>query len=64
MRELENVIERAAILTRSPQVGSDTLPMFRSPPATATAARQPLVALEVVERQHIAEILRQTGFLV
>jgi two-component system response regulator HydG len=61
VRELENVIERTAILTRSPQVGADNLPVLSQPPA-ATDAPRPLVALEVVERWHIAEVLRQTGF--
>lgn len=62
VRELENIVERAAILTRAPLVGSDVLPLFRSPALPESAAERPLVALEVVERQHIAGVLRQTGF--
>jgi DNA-binding NtrC family response regulator len=62
VRELENVIERAAILTRTPLIDGDALPLFRPPASPEHGTDRPLVALEVVERRHIAEVLRQTGF--
>ncbi|TLM65710.1 MAG: sigma-54-dependent Fis family transcriptional regulator [Deltaproteobacteria bacterium] len=63
IRELENVIERAAILTRTALVGGDDLPELRRPGGTpAPAPAGALLALEVVERNHIADVLHQTGF--
>ena len=62
VRELENVVERAAILTRTPLIGREDLPFLRSAPPGAADPAKPLVALEIVERQHIAEVLRRTGF--
>lgn len=62
VRELENVIERAAILTRTQLVDSEVLPLLRAAAPAANMADRPLVALEVVERRHIADVLRQTGF--
>ncbi|MCM2264404.1 MAG: sigma-54 dependent transcriptional regulator [Desulfuromonadales bacterium] len=62
IRELENVVERAVILTRTQLVDNDALPLLRPAVPTASATDRPLVALEVVEHRHIAEVLRQTGF--
>ena len=62
VRELENVVERAAILTRTPLIGRENLPLLRSTVQTTADPTLPLVALEVVERQHITEVLRRTGF--
>ncbi len=62
VRELENVVERAAILTRTPIVGSEDLPLLRHKSPVAEPAPTRLLPLELVERNHISEILRQTGF--
>jgi formate hydrogenlyase transcriptional activator len=73
VRELEHVIERAVILSR----GSDLtiaaeppsalppappLPHSQAPPSAAAPAAN--ASLEDVERQHIASVLRQTGWRI
>src|SRR5262245_7883848 len=83
IRELENVLERAVILTSGTtlEISSDLLPPPPVPPRTerqqdqemskdATAltqpnfARQPLVRLDAVERDHIITVLRHTDWVV
>jgi PAS domain S-box-containing protein len=74
VRELENVIERAVILSSSEEleIGSDVLPVSGSTPAQAsrtldTVADEPPAAgssLEEIERRHIVETLRATGWRV
>ena len=62
IRELENAIERAAILTRGHSITAETLPVWRTPQA-AEPARQGkrLVSLETVEREHILHVLKASG---
>jgi two-component system response regulator HydG len=64
VRELENVIERAVVLTPGSTIGPDALPdRLRAPPSV------PLVkegspanpALEVIERAYIEHVLRAEG---
>lgn len=59
-RELENIVERALILSNGPTLAID--PMFagaqRSPP------RAESVLLAEVERQHILDVLEQCGWKV
>jgi len=62
IRELENVIERATILTRTPLVAATDLPLFRPADTLSSDRETSLVALETVERQHIAGVLTKTGF--
>ncbi len=61
IRELENVLERAVILATGPtlEIGLDVL----SEPVSATAAG-PRLALEDVERDHILNVLGQTGWVI
>ena len=61
IRELENVLERAVILTTGTTlaIAPDLLPLSE---ATPDAGQQP--TLESVERAHILAVLRQTGGVV
>jgi PAS domain S-box-containing protein len=72
IRELQNVIERAVILSSSPvlKLGSDLLPATRpdvvgesaaaGSRADSAAASVGQQSLEAIEKQHIADVLRQT----
>jgi len=62
VRELENVIERAAILTRGDLVAPDVLPIRPREELSAPRPDNLLVSLEEMEREHIERVLRQTGF--
>ena len=73
IRELENVIERAVILSAGPELelGSDALPgasmAEASPPAVGGRPGPPRAAsgsLHEVERQHIVDTLRATAWRV
>jgi PAS domain S-box-containing protein len=61
VRELENILERAVILStgHTLEIGPDVL----SEPVSATATR-PRLALEDVERNHILNVLGQTGWVI
>ncbi|HEY6008669.1 MAG TPA: sigma-54 dependent transcriptional regulator, partial [Geobacteraceae bacterium] len=61
IRELENAVERAAILTRGPLITADTLPAWKSAPRSEPPAPGRLVSLETVERDHILHVLKSTG---
>jgi formate hydrogenlyase transcriptional activator len=68
VRELQN-IERAAVLSsgRVLELGPDLLPL--GPSAATAAAPEPsgapaLATLEEVERRHILEVLRQSGWVI
>ncbi|HEX9869350.1 MAG TPA: helix-turn-helix domain-containing protein, partial [Candidatus Tectomicrobia bacterium] len=65
VRELENVIERAVILGRGPQILPEDLPTHLHTPQTrvpyqsqAASAHRP--TLEDLERDYIATVLRET----
>ena len=64
IRELENVIERAIILTDGPvvEIGPELLPVTGDFPSAATTAVDG--RLESVERQHILSVLRQTNWVI
>src|SRR5271157_2763729 len=61
VRELENIPERAVILATGPtlEIGPDIL----GEPVSATATG-PRLALEDVERNHILNVLGQTGWVI
>ena len=63
MRELQNVIERAVILSPGPslQVPPSDLPPAATPVQGPTAAA---VTLADAEREHILAALRDTGWVV
>ena len=62
VRELENVIERAAILTRGDLVTPDVLPVQPRNQASAPLPGNRLISLEAIEREHIEQVLRRTGY--
>ncbi len=64
VRELRNVLERAAVLSRSDEIRREDLPdaIFRPVPEVL-AAVPPSASLEEVEREHIARVLAQSGTL-
>jgi Nif-specific regulatory protein len=70
VRELKNVIERAVVLTRGPYIDAEDLVLTRLRTAGDTDAivtdgrevHSEPASLEEVERRHILEILRQTGW--
>jgi transcriptional regulator with GAF, ATPase, and Fis domain len=79
IRELENIVERALILTSAPvlSIGEDVLPVttqaaVRSPPIRAAAVADQAshaspgggIDLDSVQREHILTTLRQTAWVV
>ncbi len=63
IRELENVMERAVILARTPLVTPKELPIWRKTPQKAEVQVQPqLVSLENMEKAHIERTLLGTGY--
>jgi len=63
VRELENVMERAVILARNATITVGLLPLgARRETFPLTTSVAPLIALEMIERQHITSILKETGF--
>jgi transcriptional regulator with GAF, ATPase, and Fis domain len=67
VRELENVIERAAILARTEWIGLAELPDLDGPrddaPPRPTGA-DPTRRIEDVERAHVERVLRETGGII
>jgi DNA-binding NtrC family response regulator len=63
VRELRNVLERGAVVARTPviQVEDLGLPPKGAAPPPASAAGGPLPSLDEVERKHIAAVLASTG---
>jgi len=61
IRELENIIERAIILSRNGAIEyGDWMPMAKS----VASAKNSLLRLDDVEKEHIMEVLKQTGWKV
>ncbi|MGH8532543.1 MAG: sigma 54-interacting transcriptional regulator [Gammaproteobacteria bacterium] len=65
IRELENVIERAIILTDGPaiEIDPEMLP-GSTEPVTGAASPATGASLEEVERQHIVAVLKQTSWVI
>jgi PAS domain S-box-containing protein len=67
IRELENVLERAVILSNGPtlDIGPDILPRAEGAAAAlAGPAGTPSASLQAVEREHIVGILAQTAWVI
>jgi DNA-binding NtrC family response regulator len=61
VRELENVVERAVVLCRGPEITGAELPPHLLPPKTATGIQIPGSTLDAVERYTITKTLESTG---
>ena len=62
VRELENLIERAVVLTRDEVIGKEDLPLIVQEPETDDTQDPSLpAAVEGIERQMIREALHQSG---
>ena len=64
IRELENVIERAIILAEGPRLEIEAEMLPGSATAGTAANPAPSPALEDVEREHIAAVLKGTGGII
>src|SRR4029077_4407605 len=79
IRELQNVIERAVVLSRGPvlKLGRDLLPLSPGDAASANEAMTAIGAngheagnpagyasLEEVEKRHIMDVLKQTEWII
>ena len=72
VRELSNVIERAAIVAAGPVIGVDDLPPLSRADVRATATdvattdpgAARLESLEAVERAHIVRVLERAGWVI
>ena len=62
IRELENAVERAAILTKGELITADALPQWKSQSRSEAKEPDRLVPLETVEREHILHVLKRTGY--
>jgi transcriptional regulator of acetoin/glycerol metabolism len=63
VRELQNVIERAVIVSSNGRFEIGDFAAMSAAPAAAGAKPQPR-SLEDVERQHIVSVLEQTGWRI
>ena len=70
IRELENAIERAMLLTEGPMIGTNDLRLGELAPSTGAGDVQPAVripptgiALEEIERQAVVEALRMSNWV-
>jgi len=69
VRELQNVIERAVVLSQGPVLELDPELLLASPSGVGSGADEPrapggLATLEEMERAHILEALKHTGWVI
>jgi formate hydrogenlyase transcriptional activator len=64
IRELENLIERAVILSRGPRLDVPLPELKQSGRIEVLDAKQPLTTLEETEREHIRRALEETNWQV
>jgi formate hydrogenlyase transcriptional activator len=64
IRELENVIERAVILSRGPELQIDHANLKAPAPEPAIPPTAPSATLADAERVHILGVLRETGWVL
>lgn len=63
LRELRNVVERAAILSDRKQLDTEDLPLFRNPQREGTPQVGDFVSLMELEQAHIREVMARTQTL-
>lgn len=62
IRELENVMERAVILSQGAVITSELLPLLSTEPSVAAQQEGRLVSLATVEKDHIQYVLKKSGY--
>ncbi|HEX7977781.1 MAG TPA: sigma-54 dependent transcriptional regulator [Gemmatimonadaceae bacterium] len=62
VRELRNVMERAVLLARGPQIHAADLPLHLPTPGLPERAAAPAISLAELERRHIESVLHETSW--
>ncbi len=62
VRELRNVMERAVLLARGPQIHAADLPLNLPMPGAVDRAATPAISLAELERRHIESVLHETSW--
>ena len=62
VRELRNVMERAVLLAKGPQVRASDLPLHIPVPGAADRSAAPAISLAELERRHIESVLHETSW--
>jgi DNA-binding NtrC family response regulator len=62
VRELRNVMDRAVLLARGPQIHAADLPLHTPAPGASDRASTPAISLAELERRHIESVLHETSW--
>ena len=62
VRELRNVMERAVLLAKGPQVRASDLPLHIPVPGAVERSPAPAISLAELERRHIESVLHETSW--
>jgi DNA-binding NtrC family response regulator len=62
VRELRNVMERAVLLAKGPQVRASDLPLHIPMPGAIERSAAPAISLAELERRHIESVLHETSW--
>jgi DNA-binding NtrC family response regulator len=62
VRELKNVMERAVLLAKGPQIRAADLPLHLPAPGTTERSGMPAISLAELERRHIESVLHETSW--
>jgi len=62
VRELRNVMERAVLLARGPQIHAVDLPLHLPMPGVVERGSAPAISLAELERRHIESVLHETSW--
>jgi len=62
VRELKNVMERAVLLAKGPQIRASDLPLHVPAPGSPERGAAPAISLAELERRHIESVLHETSW--
>ena len=62
VRELRNVMERAVLLAKGPQIRASELPLHLPAPGATDRSAVPAISLAELERRHIESVLHETSW--
>jgi DNA-binding NtrC family response regulator len=62
VRELRNVMERAVLLAKGPQIHATDLPLNLPTPGAVERSATPAISLAELERRHIESVLHETSW--